>query len=242
MRAGVPSARSSRSARTSGVGRHSRRMSRTSPGMSIHGSVDTSCAMSPIGNSGARSSGPTGSFVAGCSGGCNGAGRSGSALYQAVGSCDCGRSKRAMGVLLGSRRTTVGATSGRGEARADPRRGRAPRRRAARRTRPRPCGPRRPACGSRSRPPRSSPAGDARRAPPRRRGPRRRSPRSRALTPTMRGAQRHRPVDLVGVVRLDEHAEAEPGRELRRGPARGRRPGARRGSGGSASAPMARAS
>ena len=39
MRAGVPSARSSRSARTSGVGRHSRRMSSTSPGMSTHGSV-----------------------------------------------------------------------------------------------------------------------------------------------------------------------------------------------------------
>ena len=77
MRAGVPSARSRRSARTSGVGRHSRRMSSTSPGMSIHGSVDTSCAMSPIGNSGARSSGPTGSFVAGCSGGCSGSGMTG---------------------------------------------------------------------------------------------------------------------------------------------------------------------
>ncbi len=60
-------------------------MSSTSPGMSIHPSVDTSCAMSPIGKSGVRSSGPIGSFVPGCNGGCIGSGRSGSALYHAVG-------------------------------------------------------------------------------------------------------------------------------------------------------------
>ena len=90
-------------------------MSSTSPGISIHDSVATSCAMSPIGNSGARSSGPTGSFVAGCSGGCNGAGRSGNALYQAVGSCDCGRSNRAMGVLLGLAAHHRGCDQRRGE-------------------------------------------------------------------------------------------------------------------------------
>ena len=85
MRAGVPSARSSRSARTNGVGRHSLRMSSTSPGTSIHGSADTSCAISPIGNSGARSSGPIGSLVPGCSGGCNGSGITGSTLNHALG-------------------------------------------------------------------------------------------------------------------------------------------------------------
>src|SRR6266513_472924 len=44
-------------------------MSSTGPGMSIHGSVETSCKISASGNSGARSCGPTGSFVPGCSGG-----------------------------------------------------------------------------------------------------------------------------------------------------------------------------
>ena len=86
MRAGVPSACSRRRARTSGVGRHRRRMSSTSPGMSIHGSADTSWAMSAIGNSGARSSGPTGSLVAGCSGGWGGFSRWGTTLNQAWGS------------------------------------------------------------------------------------------------------------------------------------------------------------
>src|ERR1700730_17980597 len=38
-----------------------------------------------MGNSGARSSGPTGSRVAGCSGGCSGAGRWGTTLNQASG-------------------------------------------------------------------------------------------------------------------------------------------------------------
>ena len=82
-------------------------MSSTSPGMSIHGSADTSWTISPIGNSGARSSGPTGSRVAGCSGGCSGAGIAGSTLNHAVGIWSAGRSKR-IGVLLsvGSRRGT----------------------------------------------------------------------------------------------------------------------------------------
>ncbi len=60
-------------------------MSSTSPGTSIHGSADTSCAMSPIAKSGARSSGPIGSFVAGCSGGCKGSGITGSTLNHADG-------------------------------------------------------------------------------------------------------------------------------------------------------------
>ncbi len=60
MRAGVSSAFSSRRARYSGLGRHSRYTSMTSPGMSISRLVDTSCSMSPIGNSGARSAGPIG--------------------------------------------------------------------------------------------------------------------------------------------------------------------------------------
>src|SRR3954462_168647 len=102
MRAGVPSARSSRSARTSGVGRQRRRMSSTSPGTSIHGSADTSCAMRPIGNSGARSSGPTGSLVAGCSGGCNGSGITGNTLNQAVGVASSGNTYRLMMTPLAS--------------------------------------------------------------------------------------------------------------------------------------------
>ena len=94
---------SSRSARTSGVGRHSRRMSSTGPGMSIDGAPVISCSMSAIGNSGARSSGPTGSFVPGCSGGCIGSGRSGSALYQAVGILSWASTKRVSITTSGSR-------------------------------------------------------------------------------------------------------------------------------------------
>ena len=60
-------------------------MSSTSPGTSIHGSADISCAMSAIGNNGARSSGPTGCFVPGCSGGCSGSGITGSTLNHADG-------------------------------------------------------------------------------------------------------------------------------------------------------------
>src|SRR5690349_19686914 len=44
--------------------------------------------MRSIGNSGARSSGPTGSHVAGCNGGGGGSGRSGMTLYQWVGISD----------------------------------------------------------------------------------------------------------------------------------------------------------
>src|SRR5215472_5947012 len=47
--------------------------------------------MSSIGNSGARSSGPTGCSVPGCSCGGGGAGRSGITLYQALGICDSSR-------------------------------------------------------------------------------------------------------------------------------------------------------
>src|SRR6266704_2024951 len=47
--------------------------------------------MSSIGNRGARSSGPTGCSVPGCSGGGGGAGRSGIMLYQALGICDSSR-------------------------------------------------------------------------------------------------------------------------------------------------------
>src|SRR6516225_519079 len=51
-------------------------------------SVATSCRMSSIGNSGARSSGPTGCSVPGCSGGGGGAGRSGITLYHCCGISD----------------------------------------------------------------------------------------------------------------------------------------------------------
>jgi hypothetical protein len=55
--------------------------SRTGSGISISRSVDTSCRISSIGNSGARSSGPTGCSVPGCSGGGR-HGRSAMMLYQ----------------------------------------------------------------------------------------------------------------------------------------------------------------
>ena len=51
----------------------------------MYRSVETSCRIRSIGNSGARSSGPTGWWVPGCSGGGGGAGRSGMMLYQLVG-------------------------------------------------------------------------------------------------------------------------------------------------------------
>src|SRR6478735_6644592 len=96
MRAEVPSARSTLSARTSGVGRHSRRMSSTSPGTSIHGSADTSWPIRPMGNSGARSSGPIGSRVPGWSGGCSGSGMTGSTLNHALGMASSDRLNRAI--------------------------------------------------------------------------------------------------------------------------------------------------
>ena len=55
-------------------------MSRTSSGISIIGSCDTSCSMSPIGKIGASASGPIGCCVPGCSGGGSGVGRSGAML------------------------------------------------------------------------------------------------------------------------------------------------------------------
>src|SRR5262249_51917800 len=67
MRAGVPSAFSSRRARNSGDGRHSFSTSRTSSGISIQRSWLTSCLISSIGNNGARSCGPIGLPVPGCS-------------------------------------------------------------------------------------------------------------------------------------------------------------------------------
>src|SRR3954468_20212069 len=54
--------------------------------MSTYRSVVISCRMRSIGNSGARSSGPTGCRVPGCSGGGGGLGRSGTTLYHCVGS------------------------------------------------------------------------------------------------------------------------------------------------------------
>src|SRR3954468_19829524 len=56
--------------------------------MSTYRSPVTSWAMRSIGNSGARSSGPTGCRVPGCSGGGGGLGRSGTTLYHCVGNCD----------------------------------------------------------------------------------------------------------------------------------------------------------
>src|SRR5215468_8403048 len=71
-----------------GDGRHSRYTSSTAPGMSTYCSPLTSWAIRSIGNSGARSSGPTGWSVPGCSTGGGGVGRSASRLYQRVGSSD----------------------------------------------------------------------------------------------------------------------------------------------------------
>src|SRR5689334_3560986 len=59
--------------------------------MSTYRSVVTSCSISAIGNSGARSSGPTGCSVPGCSTGGGGAGRSGITLYHWVGISDSAR-------------------------------------------------------------------------------------------------------------------------------------------------------
>src|SRR6478736_5290439 len=88
MRAGVCRAFSSRYARYSGLGRHNLYTSSTAPGMSRYCSVLTSCPIRSIGNSGARSSGPTGRRVPGCSGGGGGTGRSARRLYHRVGSSD----------------------------------------------------------------------------------------------------------------------------------------------------------
>ena len=61
-------------------------MSRTSSGIAMSGSAETSCSIRPIGKIGARSSGPAGSPVAGLSGGGGGSpGRSASRFTQLVG-------------------------------------------------------------------------------------------------------------------------------------------------------------
>src|SRR6476660_6810041 len=60
-------------------------MSRTSSGISISGSADTSCWIRPIGKIGERSSGPAGSIVSGRRGGAGGPGRSAIRLTQCVG-------------------------------------------------------------------------------------------------------------------------------------------------------------
>ena len=57
----------------------------TSSGIGISRSVETSCRIRSIGKSGARSSGPIGWPVPGCSGGCGGDGASARTLYQARG-------------------------------------------------------------------------------------------------------------------------------------------------------------
>src|SRR5512134_3445102 len=59
--------------------------------MSISRSVLTSCAISAIGKSGARSSGPTGCLVPGCSTAGGGDGRSARMLYQRLGRRDSSR-------------------------------------------------------------------------------------------------------------------------------------------------------
>src|SRR5919109_962214 len=102
MRLPVPSARSSRRARNSGVGRHSPYASRTSSGISTSGSAATSCWISPIGKIGVRSSGPAGCFVPGCSGGSGSPGTSGSRLIQCVGICSS-RSRNLVGSLMTGR-------------------------------------------------------------------------------------------------------------------------------------------
>src|SRR6185369_12870868 len=60
-------------------------MSRTWSGISIHRSRLTSCLISSIGKRGARSWGPMGSPVPGCSGGASGVSRSAWMLYHLVG-------------------------------------------------------------------------------------------------------------------------------------------------------------
>src|SRR5208283_3737744 len=60
--------------------------SRTSSGMSMYRSMETSCRMSSFGNSRDRSSGPIGERVDGLSGGGRGTRRSGTKLYQRFGS------------------------------------------------------------------------------------------------------------------------------------------------------------
>jgi hypothetical protein len=99
--AGVPSIFSSRCARTSGLGRQSLKTSRTGSGISISRSVETSCMINSIGNSGARSSGPHGLHRAGVQ--CH--------RYRApAGPKQCCTS--GVGILLSSSRNLVGVLMG----------------------------------------------------------------------------------------------------------------------------------
>ena len=66
------------------------RVSRTSSGISISGSAETSCSISAIGKSGARSSGPSGSLVPGMKRRQRLAGQVGDTLTQCVGISDSG--------------------------------------------------------------------------------------------------------------------------------------------------------
>ena len=65
----------------------------------MYRSLVTSCMISSIGNSGARSSGPTGCSVPGCSTGGGGVGRSASRLYHRVG-CSDSASRILVGVVM----------------------------------------------------------------------------------------------------------------------------------------------
>src|SRR2546422_5765177 len=100
MCAGVSSARSRRTARCNGVGRHRRYTSRTGSGISIHRSGLTCCMMSAIGKRTARKSGVTGSLVPGWSTGAGGTGMSALMLYQALGSRDSSRRNLCWVMLL----------------------------------------------------------------------------------------------------------------------------------------------
>src|SRR4051794_9933237 len=71
--------------------------------MSTYWSVVTSCMIRSIGNSGARSSGPTGCRVPGCSTGGGGVGKSCSRLYQRVG-CSLSSSR----IFVGGMNCTLG--------------------------------------------------------------------------------------------------------------------------------------
>src|ERR1035437_6593598 len=83
----VFSPRSRPCARKSGDGRQSASALRTSSGMGISRWALISCSMSAIGNSGARSCGPMGCLVPGCSTGAGGVFTSARMLYQKRGIC-----------------------------------------------------------------------------------------------------------------------------------------------------------
>ena len=83
-----------------GEGRHCFYISLTGSGISISLSVETSCIIKPIGNKGAKSSGPAGCFVPGCNGGGGGLGKSEFILYQVLGAFDSSRIYFILFVLL----------------------------------------------------------------------------------------------------------------------------------------------